>query len=147
MRPLFYLIDEHEDNVIFCKKRRLKPIIYDEVKVPNTDITFLNVQEYSAGKYVYKVLQSAECYSGYPITLMREPQLSYDDLINVLLHTKKYDERLGSLGILLKQYPNDFKKFFCSNKSQFLYELLIFVKEYNWHAFDVINNILGEIGN
>lgn len=142
MRPLFYLIDEHDDNILFCKRKRLKPLIYKKAKVPNTDIVFLDVQKYYTNKYVYKVLQSSECYSGYPITLMREPQLSYDDLINVLLRTKKYDERLGSLGVLLKHYPESFKKFFHSHKNKSLYELLVFIKESNWYAFDIVNDIL-----
>lgn len=143
MRPLFYLIDEHEDNIAFCKRKKLKPLIYKEIVVPDTDIDFLNVQKYYTPKYVYRVLQSSECYSGYPITLMREPQLSYEDLINVLLRTKKRDEKLGALGILLKQYPENFKQFFHSNKDEFLYDLLIFVREFNWYSFDVINDILG----
>ena len=115
---------------------------YKKVTVPNTDITFLDVQKYYTNEYVYRVLQSSECYSGYPITLMREPQLSYGDLINVLLRTKKHDERLGALGILLKQYPDSFKKFFHSHENKDLYQLLVFIKESNWYAFDIVNDIL-----
>lgn len=102
MTPLlFYVIDEHTDDIKYCKKKGMKP--YNVINGKYT--------QYEYKGYIYDVLECGECYSGYMVTLMRLPELSFNELLNVALGSKYYEERFGALGIILKDYNIQFEKY------------------------------------
>ena len=45
---------------------------------------------------------------------MRLPKMTYDELLNVALHTKSKSERAGAIGIILKDYPKKFEQYLLS---------------------------------
>ncbi len=106
---LFYVIDEHTNLEKYCKIKRLIPY-KTEIKMLDGK-PFEQVIQYVKDGYLYDVLESNECYSGYMLTLVRKPSLSYEALLDVALSSRKYDERAGAIGIILKEYPEKFEKY------------------------------------
>ena len=43
-------------------------------------------------------------------TLMRLPKLSYEELLNIALHSKYLEERIGATGMILKDHSKEFEK-------------------------------------
>lgn len=99
-RQLFYVFDEHTDFVSECVKLGMRPIK-----------GFPFVELFDFGGVIYKTLSVQECYSGWEITVMALPYMDYSQLICTLQVSKIYDEIVGCLGILLKEYSNDFLKY------------------------------------
>ena len=112
MKPLlFYVIDEHTDDIKYCKKKHMKP--YNVVNG--------NIMQYEYKGYIYDILEQGECYSGYMVTLMRLPKLHFDDLINVALESKNYQERIGAIGVILKDYRSEFEQYLLSLSDDVIY--------------------------
>lgn len=107
---LFYMIEEHKYNVKHCKKEGFKPY-----KIENKSIDqyhFEQVVQYIKDDYIYEVLEGNQCFtSDNMIVLMRLPKLSYEELINTALYSKELDERIGAVGIILKDYPKEFERY------------------------------------
>ncbi|MBR5320733.1 MAG: hypothetical protein IKU41_02710 [Clostridia bacterium] len=106
---LFYVFDEHTDYVSECQKIGM---------IPTKGYPY--VENFLFDDVEYKVLSIHECYSGWEITLMALPEMSYNQLVCVLLNSKNYDELVGCLGIILKKYLErfivDFDKFETSKR-------------------------------
>lgn len=99
-KRLFYVFDEHTDYVKECQKMGMNPI--------GTD-AFTKKFEYDGT--AYKVLSCNECYSGWEITVMALPEMSYSDLLELMMNSQFYDEIVGSIGIAVKKYPHEFFEF------------------------------------
>lgn len=106
---LFYVIDEYVDIENYCKKKRLIPYKTETKMLDKRP--YEQVVQYIKDGYVYDVLEGDECYSGYMLTLVRRPYLAYEELLKLALESKKYDERAGAIGIILKKYPLQFEYF------------------------------------
>ncbi len=107
---LFYTVDEKTDVEKFCKRRGLKPHIFEIKELDG--VRYSVVDKYIKDGYIYDVLNYDErCYSGYMVTLMRLPKLSFEELLNTALSSKSFQERAGAIGILLKDYPKEFERF------------------------------------
>lgn len=106
---LFYTIGEYTSVERYCKRKGLKP--FKTIMKTLDNQPFPVVTQYSKGEYIYDVLGYQDCYSGYMVTLMRLPQLAYQELLNVALTSHNSDERAGATGILLKDYPREFEDF------------------------------------
>ncbi len=105
-KRFFYVFDEHTDYVRECKKIGMMPI-EKEVFVKNFDYDGIR----------YEVLNLYECFSGWEITVMATPELSYPELLNLMMNSRCYDEIVGSIGIVLKKYPNEFAMYLKSESS------------------------------
>ena len=111
---LFYAVAEHTDDAKYCKRKGLTPY--------NTDLKVLDkkpfrvVKAYAKDGNIYAVFGADKCYSGYMVTLMRLPELSFDDLLSVALTTKRIEDRAGALGIILKKYEDDFAQYLLTVK-------------------------------
>jgi len=119
---LFYVIDEHTDEIKYCKKIGLLPYKFEDKICYSSDPTIGNqtiktVIQYTYKDYIYDALELSQCYSGYVVTLMRLPKLSYEVLLNTALTSTEYDERVGAVGIILKDYPNEFERYLSSIKN------------------------------
>ena len=106
---LFYTIGEYTSVERYCKRKGLKP--FKTIMKTLDNQPFPVVTQYSKGEYIYDVLGYQDCYSGYMVTLMRLPQLSYQELLNVALTSRNPDERAGATGMLLKDHPREFENF------------------------------------
>lgn len=106
---LFYTIDECTDVDKYCKNKGLRPYKYEKKTLDNRP--FEQVVQYIKDGFVYDVLEWDRCYSGYMVTLMRQPKLSYKELLNVALTSKYFDERVGAVGIILKEHPTEFEQY------------------------------------
>ena len=106
-KQLFYVFDEHTDYVQECTEMGM---------IPLSNETFVEYFEFDGIKY--KVLSVNECFSGWTITLMAMPKLSYSELLNVMLDSRSYDEIVGSLGIVLKEHLNDFILYLKTERSK-----------------------------
>lgn len=102
----FYVIDEHADDIKYCKRKGMVPC-----KTENG-----SVKQYLYKGFVYDVLECTDSFSGYAVTLMRFPELSYGELLHTALNSKKDDEIIGSIGMILKKYPKEFEKYLQSLK-------------------------------
>ncbi len=96
-KRFFYVFDEHTDYVRECQKIGMKPI---------ENNAFIENFEYDGTKYT--VLSCNECYSGWEITVMALPEMSYSDLFDILMNSRFYDEIVGSIGIILKKHLDEF---------------------------------------
>lgn len=113
---LFYVIGEYVDDIEYCKRKGFKP--HQKVIKQLDGMPLDVVTQYQKREYIYEVLTCEQCYSGYMLTLMRLPKLSYEELVKVALISRIQDERAGAIGILLKNYPNQFKQYLlkvCNN--------------------------------
>jgi hypothetical protein len=113
---LFYVIDERTSDIEFYKKRGFREHKIEEKKCYCTDTSietqsFRHAVQYSLKGFVYEVLDESQCYSGYMVTLMRLPKLSYQELLSTSLCSRKYEERFGAIGIILKEHADEFQKY------------------------------------
>lgn len=99
-KQLFYVFDEHTNFVSECIKLGMKPIK-----------GYPFVEEFDSDGVIYKTLSVNECYSGWEITVMALPYMSYCQLIKTIQESKIYDEIVGCLGILLKDHLQEFMKY------------------------------------
>ena len=99
-KRLFYVFDEHTDYVIECEKLGMKPI-ENNAFIENFECDGTN----------YKVLSCNECYSGWEITVMALPEMSYSDLFDIMISSRFYDEIVGSIGIILKKHLDEFIRY------------------------------------
>ena len=106
---LFYTIGEYADVDQYCRRKGFKP--HRKVMKTLDGQPFPVVTQYTKGGYVYDVLGYDGCYSGYMATLMRLPQLSYNDLLSVALTSCSSDERAGAIGMILKDHPKEFESY------------------------------------
>ena len=106
---LFYTIDERTDIYNYCKRKGLRPYKFENKVLDGC--LFEQASQYVKGDFMYEVLDCDQCYSGYMVTLMRLPKLSYEELLNVALTSKYLDERAGAIGTILKDYPNQFQDY------------------------------------
>lgn len=114
-KPLsFYVISERTDHVKYCKRKGLIPYKFIDKSLDGQILNY--VTQYVYKGYIYNALGYDQCYSGYMLTLMRLPQLSYEELLNTALRSRKYAERAGATGMILKDYPKEFEKFLLSIK-------------------------------
>ena len=108
-KPLsFYTINDITSVDKFCKKKGLKPH-KTETKMLD-GVPFEKTVQYSVKNVIYDVLECDQCYSGYMTTLMRQPKLPYEELLQMALYSKYSDEREGAIGIILKDYSVEFEK-------------------------------------
>ena len=119
---LFYVIDERTDSAKYCKNKRMKPYKFEDLTCYCSDpaidnYVYKNAIQYSYKGHIYDVLSSKQCYSGYEATLMRLPKLSYEELINTALESKKIDEIAGAIGMILKDYSVEFEQYLSSIKN------------------------------
>ena len=105
---LFYLIDERTDSSAYCKRKGMKPY-KSEGRILDNEVYKSEIQFTYKG-HIYDVLESDQCYTGYMITLMRLPKMAYVELLNVALDSKHYKERIGAMGIILKEYAKEFEQ-------------------------------------
>lgn len=122
----FYIYDEHD----YPKKEWIKlggRILTDS---KGNERYFFNGVE-------YKYLNCHEIYSGWCITLVRLPELSYEKLFELLRCTKYESELSGTLGLLLKKYEKRFINDFFFGEYQIskrqrskCYKQLKFISEY-----------------
>ena len=113
---LFYGISEFTNEERFCKKRGLKP--YEtEIKILD-DEPLEWIVRYVKDGFIYDVMECDQCYSGFMITLVRLPHLSFEELLSTALITKNFDERAGAIGMILKKYPSEFEKYLVSIKER-----------------------------
>lgn len=99
MKRFFYVFDEHDYVISECKKMGMHPLC-------NTGL-----DKFICEGDIYTILSAHECYSGWEMTLMKEPELGYDDLVWLVYNTRLYSERVGALGILLIRHRERFQEF------------------------------------
>ena len=109
---LFYVIPEWTDTRKYCKRKKLKP--HKSVIKTLDDYQFEDVTQYSKDGYIYYVLEYDNCPNGFMQTIMRLPQLPYEELLDVALTSKNYGERYGAIGIILKYHPSEFEQYLSS---------------------------------
>ena len=131
---LFYVIDERTDEIKYCKKRGLIPYKFEDRICYCSDPSIGNeiikvVTQYAYKDCVYVVLNVSQCYSGYETTKMKLPKLSYNELLKTALTSKYFEERAGSVGVILKDYSPEFERF------------LLHVKDKNFSALEKSSGI------
>lgn len=97
-KQVFYVFDEHTDYIAECEKLGFVPIKYDGSFVKQFELY---------GKR-YNVLGRNECYSGWEINIVQEGIDQFDELMFVLLNSHTYDERVVSIGLMLKNHYDCF---------------------------------------
>lgn len=97
-RQIFYVFDEHTDYIAECEKLGFVPVKYDGCFVKQFELN---------GKR-YDVLGRNECYSGWEINIVQEGIDEFDELMFMLLNSHTYDERVVSIGLMLKNYYDCF---------------------------------------
>ena len=111
---LFYAIGEYTDDARYFKRKGLQPY---KIAMKSLDgKPFPVVLEYTNGKDIYVSLEADKCYSGYVVTLMRLPKLSFDELLSVALTANRIEDRAGSLGIILKNHEDRFEQYLLAIK-------------------------------
>lgn len=106
---LFYAVGEYTDDAKYCKSNGLKP--HKTVMKSLDRKPFPVVIEYSKDGNIYASLGADKCYSGYMVTLMRLPELPFEELLSVALTAKRIEDRAGALGIILKKYASAFAQY------------------------------------
>ncbi len=106
---LFYAVGEYTDDSKYCKSKGLKP--HKTVMKSLDGKPFPVVTEYSKDGDIYAALEADMCYSGYVVTLMRLPELPFEELLSVALTAKRIEDRAGALGIILKKYASAFTQY------------------------------------
>ena len=106
----FYVINERTDNIKYCKSRGLIPYKFKGLRCELDNVVIETVIQYTKNGYIYDVLEGERCYTkGYMTTLMRLPKLSYKELLNTAMCSKYSEERIGAIGIILKDYSKEFE--------------------------------------
>ena len=133
---LFYLLDEHTDSSRFCERLGMVPCEFTSQGL---------VTKYKWGEYVYSAFEGMDCYSGFAVTLMREPVLPFMELLHVALTSRREEDRIGALGVILKRYPDEFKCYLrdllaaktdCSKaQKRMLKEVTVTIKENSYFAY------------
>ena len=108
---LFYVIQEHTDVDKYCKRKGFKPQKKIVKVIEDISFEFEVVVQYSRNGQLYDVLDGMSCYSGFMVTLMKLPKLSYDELLNLALTADNLDETAGAIGIILKECPEMLEKY------------------------------------
>jgi hypothetical protein len=119
---LFYVFHEHTDHDKYCKRIGMIPYDFKEIDMYGTTIKL--VKKYLYKGFLYIVLEGDECYSGYMTILMRLPKLSFMELLDTALTSRKQGERDGAIGVILKDYPNEFKQYFSSIQAMDIEDLI-----------------------
>lgn len=94
----FYVFDEHTDYLTECRKIGFS--IYRQ----NT--AFENTLELS--NIMYRVLGRNDCYSGWEINIVEQKEFDFEELLFIALNSCIYDEKVVSIGLILKNYYSDF---------------------------------------
>lgn len=113
---LFYTIDEFTDADRYCKRKGLTPFKFEDRELDGHP--FKSVIQYTKDGFIYDVLEADQCYSGYTITLMRSPKLSYENLLHIALTSKHLSERAGAIGTILKEHPNQFQNYLLALRNE-----------------------------
>lgn len=95
---IFYVFDEHTDYVAECEKLGFVPIKYDGNYV----------KQFERDGKRYNVLGRNECCSGWEINIVQDGFDSFDELMFLLLNSRKYDERVICIGLMLKNHYSRF---------------------------------------
>lgn len=95
---MFYVFDEHTDYIAECKKIGLLPIEHEDCFV----------KQFYCGETRYDVFGRHECYSGWEINVVQSGSYTFDDLLNILIDSHIYDEKVVSLGFILKNHYKSF---------------------------------------
>ena len=144
---LFYVVDECTDIIKYCKKKGMMPNKIEDKICYCSDPSAGNqimktVTQYTYKSYLYDVLDVSQCYSGYEVTLMRLPKLSYEELLETALTSKHFEERAGAIGMMLKDHPAAFEKFLLSvqtseykvsKEQKGIDRLVNFIVDFIWH--------------
>ncbi len=127
---LFYVIDEHTDELAYCKRRGLTPCKWEDRRVicsdPSVPVeTFQEVVQYKhKDGFVYDVLDGAPCIDfGCEIVLMRLPKLPYEVLLTTALTSKSEEERIGSIEVILRDHSAEFEQYLTSVQSMDIHDL------------------------
>ncbi len=102
-KKAFYVFDEHTDYIRECEKIGMKPIGNQTL-----------VKYFLFGETKYEVLFCNECFSGWEITVMALPELSYSELLYMVMNSRFYDEIVGGIGIILKRHSDEFIRYLSS---------------------------------
>lgn len=94
----FYVFDEHTDYERECIKLGMKP----SSKVDGL------IKSFTYREYEYIVLKRSDCYSGWEHTIMKLPQMDFNQLYKLAVSTNTYDERVGAVGTILKCHKDEF---------------------------------------
>lgn len=113
---LFYTIDEFTDADRYCKRKGLTPFKFEDRELDGH--TFKSVIQYTKDGFIYDVLEADQCYSGYTITLMRSPKLSYENLLHIALTSRHLAERAGAIGTILKEHPDQFQNYLLALRNE-----------------------------
>ena len=95
---MFYVFDEHTDYIEECEKLGFVPVGYDGYRV----------NQFERHGKRYNVLGRNECCSGWEINIVQEGFDKFDELMHLLLNSHVYDERVISIGLMLKNHYNRF---------------------------------------
>lgn len=104
----FYVFDEHTDYIAECKKLGFIPTKYDDYFV----------KQFICGEEKYDVYGRNECYSGWEINVVQSENYSFENLLSILLNSRIYDERVVSIGLILKKYYSLFLTAFTNDSFQ-----------------------------
>ncbi len=111
---LFYAVGECLDDAKYFKRKGLQP---NKTVMKSLDgKPFPVVLEYTNGSDIYVSLAADKCYSGYVVTLMRLPELPFDELLHVALTATRIEDRAGSLGMILKNHEAAFEQYLLAIK-------------------------------
>lgn len=106
---LFYVIGEYVDDEKYCRRKGLHP--HRTIEKTLDGKLRPVVVEYTKGNEIYVALSAGQCYSGYAVTLMKLPELPFEELLHVALSAKRVADRAGALGIILKKYETAFEQY------------------------------------
>ena len=107
----FYVMTELENTSRFCRWHRLVPYKTVPIYINGVKTEHEMAVQYKKKDYIYDVLAFDECICGYGTVLARQPEPSYEQLLEMALTTKHKSERFGSIGIILKKYRKEFIKY------------------------------------
>ena len=102
----FYVFDEHTDYIKACEKIGMKAI-GDKP----------DVKHFLFGETEYEVLFCHDCFSGWQITVMELPELSFAELLQLVMSSRCYDEIVGGIGMILKKHSDEFVRFLSTETS------------------------------
>lgn len=97
-KQIFYVFDEHTDYIKECKKNGFVPIKYDGY----------HVKQFEKFGKTYSVLGRNDCYSGWEINIILDDVSTFEELMHILIDSHVYDEKVVSIGLMLKNYYEQF---------------------------------------